>query len=208
MPAKSKTQQRFMGAALAAKRGEKPISKKVGDVAKSMSSSELEKFAGTKHKGLPKKVKKEQMNGTIDTVYMVKRPYSGCTLSSLVQPIDPLVGIGAGHEVVPDQVYATYADQELANQAATELYEEYCKMESMLEEKKGKVTDKIKITIDKLEKKRKEHISAAKEDPKNSKEHRQKASEITTKIDELMDKLEKIEKSKKTEEKKEKEDKK
>lgn len=51
-----------MGLVLAYKRGEIPaskVSKNVKQVAASMSEKELEKFAGTKHKGLPKKVKSE-----------------------------------------------------------------------------------------------------------------------------------------------------
>ncbi len=51
-----------MGLVLAFKRGEIPaskVSKNVKQVAASMSDKELEKYAGTKHKGLPTKVKKE-----------------------------------------------------------------------------------------------------------------------------------------------------
>ena len=59
MPAVSKQQQKFMGLVLAYKRGEVPaskVSKNVKQVAAKMSEKELEKFAGTEHKGLPKKV--------------------------------------------------------------------------------------------------------------------------------------------------------
>jgi hypothetical protein len=62
MPAVSQKQQKFMGLVLAYKRGEIPaskVSKNVKQVADAMSEKELEKFAGTKHKGLPKKVKSE-----------------------------------------------------------------------------------------------------------------------------------------------------
>jgi hypothetical protein len=59
MPAESKKQQQFMGMALAAKRGEmKGASPAVKKAAKSMSSKELKKYAGTKHKSLPTRVKK------------------------------------------------------------------------------------------------------------------------------------------------------
>ena len=64
MPALSKKQQKFMGLVLAYKRGEVPaskVSKKVKLVAAKMSEKELEKFAGTEHKGLPTKVKKEDI---------------------------------------------------------------------------------------------------------------------------------------------------
>lgn len=55
----SKQQQKLMALALAYKRGDVPedeVSDTVRDLAKSMSTDELEKFAGTKHKGLPDKV--------------------------------------------------------------------------------------------------------------------------------------------------------
>lgn len=56
----SKSQQQAAGAALAAKRGDAPKSKLKGaskEMAK-MSTKELKKFAGTKHKGLPDKKEK------------------------------------------------------------------------------------------------------------------------------------------------------
>lgn len=59
MPALSQQQQKIMGLALAYKRGKVPasdVSKSVKNLASSMSEKELEKFASTKHKGLPKKV--------------------------------------------------------------------------------------------------------------------------------------------------------
>jgi len=52
----SKAQQQAAGVALAAKRkGEKPAGKGASAEMAKMSTKELEKFAGTKHKGLPKK---------------------------------------------------------------------------------------------------------------------------------------------------------
>jgi hypothetical protein len=143
------------------------------------------------------KVKKENLDGAISTLYMVKKPYAGCQLTSLVEPIDPLLGIGAGHQIVPDQVHGVYADQDQADMVANELYETYCQEESMLEEKKGQVGDKIKKAIDQLEKKHKEHINLAKEDPKNTSQHKEHIAKIAHQIDDLMTKLEKIEKSKK-----------
>jgi hypothetical protein len=52
MPAKSKAQQRFMGAELSRERAGKKT--KTG-----MKESQLEDFASTKHKGLPTRVKKK-----------------------------------------------------------------------------------------------------------------------------------------------------
>jgi hypothetical protein len=60
MPAKSKKQQMAAGAALAAKRGERSKSSLRGasrQMAESMTESQLEEFATTKRKNLPKKKK-------------------------------------------------------------------------------------------------------------------------------------------------------
>ncbi len=54
--AKSKSQQRFFGMVHAAQKGEKPASKEVEKVAKSMGKKDAKDFAKTKHKGLPDKV--------------------------------------------------------------------------------------------------------------------------------------------------------
>jgi hypothetical protein len=59
MPSLSQQQQKLMGLALAYKRGKvssSDVSKTVKQLANSMSEKELEKYASTKHKGLPKKV--------------------------------------------------------------------------------------------------------------------------------------------------------
>jgi len=61
--AKSTQQQKIMGLALSVKRGETPkskVSKSVKDMANKMSEKDLEDFAKTKHKGLPKKVKSDK----------------------------------------------------------------------------------------------------------------------------------------------------
>jgi hypothetical protein len=59
MPALSQQQQKIMGLALAYKRGNvspSEVSPTIKKIASGMSEKELEKFASTKHKGLPKKV--------------------------------------------------------------------------------------------------------------------------------------------------------
>lgn len=58
MHAKSKAQQKAAGAALAAKRGEIPVSELQGaskEMYESMTEKELDNLASTKHKGLPEK---------------------------------------------------------------------------------------------------------------------------------------------------------
>lgn len=58
MPAKSEAQQKAAGAALSAKRGDTKVSDLQGaskDMYDSMSESELEDLASTKHDNLPEK---------------------------------------------------------------------------------------------------------------------------------------------------------
>jgi hypothetical protein len=62
MPAKSKKQQMAAGAALAAKRGEKPKSSLKGaskQMVESLSETELKKMASVKRKKLPKRAAKK-----------------------------------------------------------------------------------------------------------------------------------------------------
>lgn len=62
MPAQSQQQQKLFGLALAFKRGEVPaseVSDEIKAIADRMSEKEIEDFAATKHKGLPKM--KEQL---------------------------------------------------------------------------------------------------------------------------------------------------
>ena len=205
MPAVSKKQQKFMGIVHGLQKGTvKPseVSKKAQNVAKQMKPTAATDFAATKHKGLPSKVKKENVDGAIDTLYMVKKPFDGCNASSLVAPLNPLQGA----QDQADQVHGVFPDQDQAMAIAETLYEEYCAKMEALEEKKGAVTGKISSAIDSLEKKRKEHVDMAKEDPKNASQHKDKIAMLATKIDDLMSKLEKVERSKKAkEEKKDKE---
>lgn len=63
MPSTSKSQQNAAGIALAVKRGELPKSKLKGSslqMYESMTTEELEEFAGTKTKGLPEKKAKKK----------------------------------------------------------------------------------------------------------------------------------------------------
>lgn len=58
MPARSKTQQKAAGAALAAKRDETPAARLRGaakEMAGSMTETELRELAGTKRAGLPER---------------------------------------------------------------------------------------------------------------------------------------------------------
>lgn len=62
MPASSKQQQKFFGIVRAIQKGDVPASKFSKDAqqaAKRISKSDVKKYAKTKHKGLPRKVKQE-----------------------------------------------------------------------------------------------------------------------------------------------------
>ena len=62
MPATSQQQQKLFGLALAVKRGEvspSEVSDEVRDIVDRMSEKDIEDFAGTSHKGLPKKVEQQ-----------------------------------------------------------------------------------------------------------------------------------------------------
>ena len=60
MPSQSKSQQRFFGVVKAMQKGDIPKKGRAGKIAKSMDKDDVDKFAKTKHKGLPNKVKREQ----------------------------------------------------------------------------------------------------------------------------------------------------
>ena len=59
MPSQSKQQQKFFGVVKSMQQGDTPKKGKAGKAAKSMSKDDVDDFASTKHKGLPKKVKRE-----------------------------------------------------------------------------------------------------------------------------------------------------
>jgi hypothetical protein len=62
--AKSKAQQKFFGVVNSMQKGDQPKKGKAGEAAKSMSKKDVKDFASTKHKGLPKKVKKTDENAS------------------------------------------------------------------------------------------------------------------------------------------------
>ena len=203
MPATSKQQQKLMGLVHALQKGSvKPgqASAKAKEMAKSMKPSDVKDFAATKHKGLPKKVKKEGLQ--IPEMYLVRKPKVDMKEADLVMKINPLEGIQPLN-IGMDDVHTVTADETQAQEIAAEAYRKCMDEAFQLEEKKGKVGDKIKKTIDHLEKKRKEHLDMAKEDPKSAAKHKEHIAKLATQIDDLMSKMEKIEKSKKNVEKKE-----
>jgi hypothetical protein len=203
MPAKSKAQQKLMGMVHATQTGQiKAPSEKVAKLAKSMTKKSAGDYASTKHKGLPKKVKKKSIKENMDyenkvgSMHMVQKPYSGCNVAGMVYEIDPITGIQQ-HGVDAQTVHGIYPTPEEAQKVAEKLYNEHMGEMKKLEEKKGKVATKLTSAITKLEKKHKDLMEMAKVNPKEAATHKAAISEIQAKIQELMDKLEMVEKSKK-----------
>ena len=197
MPATSQQQQKLMGLVHALQKGTvKPgqASKKAQQMAKSMKKSDVTDFAATKHKGLPKKAKKENMG--VASMYVVRKPHSDMNEADLVMELNPLEGIEPLNINMAD-VHSVHASAEDAQEIAAEAYRKCMDEALQLEAKKGEVGDKIKKAIDQLEKKRKEHMDMAKEDPKQASKHKEHIAKIAQQIDDLMTKMEKIEKSKK-----------
>jgi len=203
MPAKSKSQQKLMGMVHAAQTGQiKNPSEKVAKLAKSMTKKSASDYASTKHKGLPKKVKKKSIKENMDyenkvgQLHMVQKPSAGCDVASMVYEVDPISGIQQ-HGVDAQTVHGVYSTPEEAQKVAEKLYNEHMTGMKKLEEKKGTVANKLTTAITKLEKKHKSMMEMAKANPKEASMHKGKISEIQAKIQELMDKLEMVEKSKK-----------
>jgi len=197
----SKKQQNLMGIVHALQKGDMKPSQASGQakqMSKSMKKGDVKDFASTKHKGLPKKVKKENMG--VAPMYVVRKPHSDMNEPDLVMKLNPLEGIQPLN-IMQDDVMSVHHDETEARRIAAEAYKSCMDEAFQLEEKKGKVGDKLKKTIDHLEKKRKEHIDMAKEDPKNASQHKEHIAKIATQIDDLMSKMERIEKSKKNVEK-------
>jgi len=83
MPAKSKQQQKFMGIVKAIQQGDEPaskFSKSAQDAAEDMKEKDVEDFASTKHKGLPKKVEqylRQKIRKEITQMISVKEAFTG-----------------------------------------------------------------------------------------------------------------------------------
>ena len=167
-----------------------------------MTKKSASDYASTKHKGLPKKVKKKSIKENMDyenkvgQLHMVQKPSAGCNVASMVYEVDPISGIQQ-HGVDAQTVHGVYSTPEEAQKVAEKLYNEHMTGMKKLEEKKGTVANKLTTAITKLEKKHKSMMEMAKANPKEASMHKGKISEIQAKIQELMDKLEMVEKSKK-----------
>jgi len=118
--ASSKKQQKFMGMVHAAQKGEKPASKEVGKVARTMKKGDAEDFAATKHKGLPeKKAKKKEESVEENTV-------SGAVATSSAPAKDsgaPKASKGTGGMVFGKGVYEAKMSESFDSKLKTVLTE-------------------------------------------------------------------------------------
>lgn len=192
MPAVSKSQQKLMGMVHAAQKGElKHPSKKVAKMAATMPKNIAKKFAATKLKGLPSKVKEEEIQEAYDNavgnVHTVLKAYPGCNPEMLVKEIDPIMG--AKHHGIDHQtIHGVYGTADEAKKIAEKVYKGHLDALKMLEEKKGNVADKLTKKVEELEKERTEYFK--------TKDY-EKESKVAKQIQHFMDLLKKVEKSKK-----------
>lgn len=199
MPAVSQKQQKFMGIVHGLQKGTvdpSKVSGKAKDVAKHIGKKAATDFASTKHKGLPKKVKKEGIENEVGPIHIVRKPYPGCTQAGMVYELNPLEGLHP-HGLATEDIHGMYNDEARAHQVCEGLYEDWQEGLRKVEEKKGQAVEKAKKVIDQLEKQRKQHLDMAKSDPSNASSHKEKIAVLAHKIDDLMSKMEKIEKAKK-----------
>jgi len=195
MPAKTEKQAVAARIAGAIKKGlQKPKAGEASAEMAKMPMKSLKKFQHTKDK----KQKNENMG--VASMYVVQEARPDMKEADLVMEFNPLEGIQSLNIGMSD-VHSVYTTAEEAQAIAAENYKKCMEESFQLEEKKGKVGDKLKKTIDHLEKKRKEHLDMAKEDPKNASQYKEQIAKLATHIDDLMSKMERIEKSKKDVEK-------
>ena len=128
MPAQSKQQQKFMGIVRAIQKGDQPaskFSKKAQDAADDMKEKDVEKFASTKHKGLPKKVEqalREKIKSMVedyvescgyvvsakDPNYKLKSPGGTGEEDRELKEVHKMLGARGKMVVVPDNYVARY----------------------------------------------------------------------------------------------------
>ena len=101
MPASSKSQQRFFGVVKAMQKGDIPKKGRAGKIAKQMSKKDVDKYASTKHKGKPEKVKREQrvrelikkmVREELDNMNEVRIPFSSSHIKQLKRAFKDMKG--------------------------------------------------------------------------------------------------------------------
>jgi hypothetical protein len=177
----SKAQQKAAGAALAAKRGDIPKSELKGASKEmlDMSTKELEKFAGTKHKGLPKKKTDESVAVSEDDMKVgdTKKSSTGGTIEKTKTGIKHTAKEYDGEDhVEPAQKKASKAGMsgaERREQKAADKAEEKKSKEWEKKYGKGSVTrhkmEDVEIDTEKFKSKFLQMVEAAKKDEKKVK---------------------------------------
>ena len=205
MPAVSKAQQKFMGMVHAAQKGEMKPTGAVKKAAKSMTKKAATDFASTKHKGLPGHVKEGTEKGepipftyVLNPVTYDENPTNLVVRTHVVQfGKDFADGRFQNDAGVVGKIYGYYLDNEEAEQVAADLIKGLHTQASMLEEKKGKVTDALQKKIDELQKKAEEHLKLAKKEPEHAEKHHDQAEQLLARIKVLRKKHKVVEGSKK-----------
>jgi len=175
----SKAQQKAAGAALAAKRGDTPKSELKGAAKEmmDMSTKELEKFAGTKHKGLPEKKKTDEaMEVTEDDMKVgdTKKSSTGGTIEKTKTGVKHTAKEYDGEDhVEPAQSKASKAGMtgaERREQKAADKAEEKKSKEWEKKYGKGSVTrhkmEDVEIDAEQFKSKFLQMVEAAKKDEK------------------------------------------
>ena len=196
MPAVSKAQQKFMGMVHAAQKGEMKPTGAVKKAAKSMTKKAATDFASTKHKGLPGKVKEGVENGESIVFSYVLRPISYDQDPGELVVRTHIVDFAKNHPEFYN-IYGYYLDGNEAEEVAYNLVKELREKATMLEEKKGKVTDALQKKIDELQKKAEEHLKLAKKEPEHAEKHHDQAEQMLARIKVLRKKHKVVEGSKK-----------
>lgn len=164
------------------------------------TKEELKKYLAALHIHEPKKKdsKKSVKEGDVvcEPMYMVRKPMRGLSQDNMVMQFDPMQGI-TPLNVMQNDVLKVLPNEKEAQRIAAEAYNAYVNEVKALQEKKLKVIEKTKKTMDLLEKKRKSCMEMMKQNPGNVNEYRQKVAELAIKIDELVSTLERVEKSRK-----------
>ena len=162
MPSKSQAQQKLMGLALAVKRGnvaKSKVSKQIQKLANSMSEKDLKKFAGTKLKGLPTKLKEvaseadmEQMDtnsllGMQRIIALTDNPAQYEELNTLLGIELSKRGVTLRNKTVANNMYLGYADNKLgSNFPQRESKGQNMKLTSILKNIHENTEDQIQIS--------------------------------------------------------------
>ncbi len=121
MPASSKSQQRLMGMVDQCKKTGDCASSKIEKIANSMKSKDVKKFAKTKHKGLPEKVKEHM---TFKDFMLGEQAQDG--FSVFMAAVDKLLEdiVGIGHDHLEDWVWMSAYEDEYTPQDAVNAFME------------------------------------------------------------------------------------